>query len=107
MISGRKFYNLRKEGNLVKIDMDCLASNPCLVLGEYFMKVDFRGTLAYDPSARKVSFRGYVEPFPNFEMYATYNDGAGQRVFRRAHTAGPSRIPGAANQYVSGSVQFG
>lgn len=105
------FTNLRGlPGRYAEVDVTAEAFNPCTFGSSLFGVVDFRGTIYIDAPTRQVLFRGYVEPWPAFEMYAV--DGrssdvrSGVRMFTKPPNpdAGPWNLFGSANQFQEGYV---
>jgi len=68
-----EFTNLRREGELVKLDFSAAAHNPCVMATLIAGDIDFRGTLSIDPAKHTVRVQATVDDFPAFEAYA-YRD---------------------------------
>lgn len=67
--------------------------------------VDINLFIWVDPVGRTVSFRGAVNAFPDYEAYATADDGLPTSLFQRAHDLDPvGGLPGGADQVISGTV---
>jgi hypothetical protein len=87
------------------------ANNPCFMGSP---DIDYRGTVTIQISSlasgqvAQVSFNGFVDDFPAFEMYASINGGAGMPLFQLNPLPGktPANLFGDANRPVRGSVRL-
>lgn len=60
-----------------------------------------------DPVGRTLFFRGATNAFPDYEAYASADDGAAATLFQRPHSMDPAGgLPGGADQPVSGTVEL-
>jgi hypothetical protein len=90
----------RPANQLIRIRMDCAASNPCSPSSRLFGDIDFTGTIEIDIVQRTIEFNGLLDQFPAFEAYATINDGAGVTMFQESPPTGNTvmNLPGKANR---------
>ena len=93
---------------LASVVVKCAASNPCAPTSRLFGDIDYHGTIAIDPIARKVSFAGMIDQFPAFEAYVAVNDGAAVTLFRESPPAGNTvmNLPGNANRRITKTVNL-
>ena len=86
----------RPANQLIRIRMDCAASNPCSPSSRLFGDIDFTGTIEIDIAQRTIEFNGLLDQFPAFEAYATINDGAGVTMFQESPPTGNTvmNLPG-------------
>jgi hypothetical protein len=93
------------------VQLQGAANNPCFTGSP---DIDYRGTVTIQISSlssgqvAQVSFNGFVDDFPAFEMYASINGGAGMPLFRLNSLPGktPANLLGDANRPVRGSVRL-
>jgi hypothetical protein len=79
------------------------ASNPLAPPGA--PAADMSAFFTIDPVNRTVSGRGATNAYPDYEAYASVDDGPAEVLFQRRHTLGPVEgLPGAADQHVSFAV---
>ncbi len=92
-------------GALATLEISAASSNPCWYPSP---DIDYRGTIEVDAVLRTVSFDGFVDEFPAFEMYASIDDGEPQLVFKRAPAINrnPWNLFGRANVHVAGQATF-
>jgi hypothetical protein len=90
----------RPANQLVRIRMDCAASNPCAPTSRLFGDIDFNGTIEIDTVQRTIEFEGMLDQYPAFEAYATINDGAGVKMFHESPPRGNTvmNLPGPADR---------
>ena len=82
---------------------DGAAANPLAGLGSPDVDMNFFFTI--DPVGRTVSFRGATNAFPDYEGYASVDDGPSVVLFQKTHTLDPVfGLPGGADQPVSSTV---
>ncbi|MEV8596109.1 hypothetical protein [Streptomyces sp. NPDC052012] len=82
---------------------DRAASNP--LAGAVSPDLDMNAFVTIDPISRTVSLRGATNAFPDYEAYASVDDGAPVVLFRQKHTLDPVfGLPGGADQAVSAMV---
>ncbi|MBT2366040.1 hypothetical protein J7E88_12150 [Streptomyces sp. ISL-10] len=87
----------------VNFSYDGAAINPLAPPGA--PAADLSAFFTIDPIGRTVSVRGATNAFPNYEAYASVDDGPPVVLFQQKHTLGPVEgLPGAADQSVSATV---
>jgi hypothetical protein len=93
---------------LIRISVDCAASNPCAPTSRAFGDIDYNGTLTISETTRTVEFVGKIDQFPGFEAYAAMNGGAGLTLFQASPPAGNTvmNLPGDANRSIKAKVIF-
>jgi hypothetical protein len=109
-----QFSSLRNASGVLSIDLTAAGNVPCPpfepILGTGTVPgpdIDYRGTISINPDSRTVSFSGFVDEFPAFEMYATVN-GVTKSIFLRPPGVyqTPWNLMGSANVPVSGTATF-
>jgi hypothetical protein len=111
VVKGPKFNNMRVSADKrnITINLRAAGNNPCF---HGSPDIDYEGevTITLNPSkdSASVDFKGRVDEFPYFEMYATVNDGAGKQIFTKEPDKGktPGNLFGEADRAVSGSVNL-
>lgn len=85
--------------------INAAANNPCATGSP---DIDYVGEITVDLAARTVSFSGFVDQFPAFEMYATSNGGAGATLFRAMPLPGkdPWNLFGGADRAQAGKAKI-
>lgn len=97
-VRGKGFYGLAVSGDrqTITVNLQAATSNPC-VGGSPDM--GYNGTVRIELLSSgqqvQISFAGFIEPFPAYEMYASVNDGTPQPLFN---------ITSNPNRSVSGTV---
>ncbi|NUL02536.1 hypothetical protein HRW07_04600 [Streptomyces lunaelactis] len=82
---------------------DGAAGNP--LAGPGSPDVDMNAFFTIDPIGRTVSLRGATNAFPDYEAYASVEDGSAAVLFQQKHTLDPiNGLPGGADQAVSATV---
>jgi Protein of unknown function (DUF3238) len=101
-----RFSGLRAvAGSPIEIHLWGESNNPCLPSSP---DIDYRGTITIDAAAETVSFDGFVDEFPAFEMYASVDGGPAKSIFVRSPELGknPWNLWGGPNVHVTGSANF-
>ena len=93
---------------LVRISVDCAASNPCAPSSRLFGDIDYSGTLTINQGTRVVEFVGNIDQYPAFEAYASMNSGAGIKLFQASPPSGNTvmNLPGNAHRRIKAKVTF-
>jgi hypothetical protein len=69
--------------------------------------VDMNFFFTIDPVGRTVSLRGATNAFPDYEAYASVDDGPPLTLFQQRHSLDPiDGLPGIADQMVKASISF-
>ena len=107
-IKGKGFYDLVVSGDTITVKLESSASNPCIGGSS---AIGYNGTIAIkllNPGQpAQISFVGYIQAFPAFEMYASVDDGDPQAVIVQQSPepdTTPWNLPRDPNRYVSGAV---
>jgi hypothetical protein len=82
------FSDLQHIGDLVTVEVNGAAANPCSQLAQYIGDIDYTGTLVIDQASGSVSFQGMVDKFPWFEAYVVINHGRTETLFTQESAAG-------------------
>ncbi len=79
--------------------------NPCVPGAP---PIDYRGTVTIDVFSRTVSFMGWVDEFPAFEMFGSVDGGPAKSLFLKSPDLGknPWDLLGGPNVPVTGAAQF-
>lgn len=86
------------------ITMNCAANNPCF---RGSPDIDYEGTFTIDYTNKKIEFKGKVEPFPAYEIYAKGSSGTKamlQKLPKEGAT--PANLFGSANQPVDVTIDI-
>jgi PKD repeat protein len=104
------FQNVRGSSDLIQIDIAAAANNPCTAPLSILPTPDisYTGTITIDVPARTISFNGFIDSFPAFEMYAAINNHPPLTLFMIPPPPGndPWNLFGPANVPVNVSVPF-
>jgi hypothetical protein len=99
------FISLRTESRLIKVGLTGSAGNPCQTGAPF---IEYKGDITIDIDARTLEFKGEIEPFPAFEMYASVNDESPVTVFQIMPEAGrsPFDLFGSPNVLRNDKISF-
>lgn len=110
-IRGKGFYGLTVIGDTITVKLEAAAKNPCIGGSS---DIGYNGTITIrllnSGQQVQVSFDGYIQPFPAFEMYVSVDDGAPHAVITPQSPepdTTPWNLPRDPNRYVSGAVLLG
>jgi hypothetical protein len=101
-----RFFGLRgSSASTIEIDLSGSATNPCV---PFAPDIDYIGTITIDPTSKTVSFVGFVDEFPAFEMFVSIDGRPAKSIFLRSPELGsnPWNLYGAANVPVFGIARF-
>ena len=107
-------FEVSEDKQRFTLKIDAGSKNPCVKIGPLAVSpnLDFTGLITVsvneDASRALVTFKGHVEQYPAFEMYASANDGEAQTVFQIgvAPEAGVAQILGKPGREVSGQAEL-
>jgi hypothetical protein len=96
----------------IDLDLDAASKNACLKLGDLRLSpnLDYKGTFTIKVNADRkqalVWFKGRVEIYPAFEMYASCNNGKTMTLFKLPPEAGstPANLFGPPAREVYGEA---
>jgi hypothetical protein len=108
-----KFYDLKKNGDIISVKLSGEARNPCLGLISDQLpispEIDYEGRIEIDHQKGTVTFDGKIDEFPAFEMYVSIDDDYSPRqIFRKLPELGanPSDLYGYANIPLKGKINI-
>jgi hypothetical protein len=103
--NSRMRFRTSGSSQVIRIEVYGASNNPCAVGSP---DIDYRGTITIDVPAEKISFSGYIDAFPAYEMYMSINEQPARTMFNCFPESGktPWNLVGGPTSLVVATFSF-